>query len=294
MPPKPRSTGARSPCLDFRAMAATLTPAEQAQLRQTIDMFQVIVESTPLDYQSLEILKEAYLKLGMQKEAIDTSKKIAEAYVQLGQLSSAIMEYETILQQFPDDLSVQQALQQIESKTTSFQGADTGSGEGDADADKPIPGPQLDADLDDGKLAMKRLFVDSNKVQISDFNRFWNTPAAGVPGQVEEPFLQLLHDKGGVTVDESLPLVLNKSRAGYIPIERYDIDLEFVRGFPRDVCLKWCILPFDRMSKSVLVATTNPFNKEAEKELRRAVQQRVLWYVATPAELVKLIKKVFR
>ena len=275
-------------------MAATLTPAEQAQLRQTIDMFQVIVESTPLDYQSLEILKEAYLKLGMQKEAIDTSKKIAEAYVQLGQLSSAIMEYETILQQFPDDLSVQQALQQIESKTTSFQGADTGSGEGDADADKPIPGPQLDADLDDGKLAMKRLFVDSNKVQISDFNRFWNTPAAGVPGQVEEPFLQLLHDKGGVTVDESLPLVLNKSRAGYIPIERYDIDLEFVRGFPRDVCLKWCILPFDRMSKSVLVATTNPFNKEAEKELRRAVQQRVLWYVATPAELVKLIKKVFR
>ena len=84
-------------------MAATLTPAEQAQLRQTIDMFQVIVESTPLDYQSLEILKEAYLKLGMQQEAVNTSKKIAEAYVQLGQLSSAIMEYETILQQFPDD-----------------------------------------------------------------------------------------------------------------------------------------------------------------------------------------------
>jgi tetratricopeptide (TPR) repeat protein len=272
-------------------MAATLTPAEQAQLRQTIDMFQVIVESTPLDYQSLEILKEAYLKLGMQKDAVDTSKKIAEAYVQLGQLSSAIMEYETILQQHPDDVSVQQALQQIESKTTSFQGAGAEAG---GEGDKPTPGPDLGFDLDDGKLAMKRLFVDSNKIQISDFNRYWNTPAAGVPGQVEEPFLQLLHDKGGVTVDESVPLVLTKSRAGYIPIERYDIDLEFVRGFSRDVCLKWCILPFDRMSKSLLVATANPFNKEAEKDLRRTVKQRVIWYVATPAELVKLIKKVFR
>ncbi len=96
-------------------MAGALTPAEQAQLQQTIDMFQVIVDSQPLDYQSLEILKEAYLKLGMQTEAIDTSKKIAEAYVQLGQLSSAIMEYETILQQFPDDASVKEALEKIES-----------------------------------------------------------------------------------------------------------------------------------------------------------------------------------
>jgi tetratricopeptide (TPR) repeat protein len=276
-------------------MAATLTPAEQAQLRQTIDMFQVIVESTPLDYQSLEILKEAYLKLGMQKEAVDTSKKIAEAYVQLGQLSSAIMEYETILQQFPDDVSVQRALEQIESKTTSFQGAGgDAAGGGDGDAGGLIPGPALESDLDDGKLAMKRLFVDSNKINITDFNRFWNTPASGVPGQVEEPFLQLLHDKGGVTVDESLPLVLTKSRAGFIPIERYDIDLEFVRGFSRDICLKWCVLPFDRMSKSLLVATTNPFNKEAEKELQRATKQRVLWYVATPNELVKMIKKIFR
>ena len=57
-------------------MSGSLTPAEQAQLHETIDMFQVIVESQPLDYQSLEILKKAYLKLGMQQEAIDTSKKI--------------------------------------------------------------------------------------------------------------------------------------------------------------------------------------------------------------------------
>src|SRR6266550_1637107 len=101
-------------------MAATLSPNEEAQLAQTIEMFEVITQSQPQDYQSLEILKEAYSKLGRHEDVVGTSKRIAQAYVQLGQLSSAILEYETILQRFPDDPDVQSALKQIESKANSF------------------------------------------------------------------------------------------------------------------------------------------------------------------------------
>src|SRR6266478_4788252 len=104
----------------MNCMASTLNPAEEAQLTQTIEMFEVITQSQPQDYQSLEILKEAYAKLGRDKDAINTSKRIAEAYVQMGQLSSAILEYETILQRCPDDPDVQAALQRIESKATNF------------------------------------------------------------------------------------------------------------------------------------------------------------------------------
>ena len=101
-------------------MSATLTASEEAQLSQTIEMFEVITQSQPQDYQSLEILKEAYSKLGREKEVIGTSKRIAQAYVQLGQLSSAILEYETILQRFPDDPDVQAALKEIETKATNL------------------------------------------------------------------------------------------------------------------------------------------------------------------------------
>src|SRR6266550_3236958 len=97
-------------------MVSTLSPNEAGQLAQTIEMFEVITQSQPQDYQSLEILKEAYSKLGREKDALSTSKRIAEAYVQMGQLSSAILEYETILQRFPDDAEVQGALQRIETK----------------------------------------------------------------------------------------------------------------------------------------------------------------------------------
>lgn len=275
-------------------MAGTLTPAEQAQLQQTIDMFQVIVDSQPLDYQSLEILKEAYLKLGMQTEAIDTSKKIAEAYVQLGQLSSAIMEYETILQQFPEDTTVKEALEKIESKTTSFQGAPGGSGDPNESSVMSIPGPLMDSDIDDGKLAMKRIFVDGKLVAEDDFNRYWSTPSGGVPGQIETPFIKWAAEKIHVNIDEAAGRITAKAKCGFIPIERYDVDMEYVRTFPKEVCQKWCVIPFDRMSKSVMVATTNPFNKEAEKELRRHTKLRVIWYFAMPDSLIKLLKKIYR
>ena len=91
---------------------ATLNPAEEAQLKQTIEMFEVIVQSQPNDCQSLEILKEAYTKLGREQDVIRTSKRIAEAYTEMGQLSSAILEYETVLQRRPNDADVQAALKQ--------------------------------------------------------------------------------------------------------------------------------------------------------------------------------------
>ncbi len=44
------------------ANTTQLTSSEEAQLAQTIEMFEVITQSQPQDYQSLEILKEAYAK----------------------------------------------------------------------------------------------------------------------------------------------------------------------------------------------------------------------------------------
>src|SRR5580704_11710139 len=101
-------------------MAATLSPGEEAQLGQTIEMFEVITQSQPHDYQSLEILKEAYSKLGREKDVMSTSKRIAQAYVQMGQFSSAILEYETVLQQYPEDPDVQAALKEIEAKANNI------------------------------------------------------------------------------------------------------------------------------------------------------------------------------
>jgi hypothetical protein len=104
----------------------------------------------------------------------------------------------------------------------------------------------------------------------------------------------LLADKGVIPPEKSLKLLLEKSRLAYLQLERYDLDLELARSFPADTCQRWCVLPFDRMSKSVLVATANPFNRQAAKELSAATNNHILWYLAPPMEIVTNVRKIFR
>ena len=282
-------------------MASTLNPGEEAQLAQTIEMFEVITQSQPQDYQSLEILKEAYSKLGREKDVIGTSKRIAEAYVQMGQLSSAILEYETILQRFPDDPDVQQALKQIESKANNFPVETPVAEPPSLPKNAPIPFKGVKTpgkpptDVEDGRRSMQKIFVDGKIISSGDFDLCWPTPdLSSPPTGVVEPFIQVLADKGIVPVEKSLKILSDRSRFAFLSLNAYDIDMDLARSFPGKVCQRWCILPFDRMSKSILVATVNPFNQQAAKELAEATANRLLWYLVPPGELIKNLRKAFR
>jgi hypothetical protein len=282
-------------------MATTLSPSEEAQLAQTIEMFEVITQSQPHDYQSLEILKEAYSKLGREREVIGTSKRIAQAYVQMGQLSSAILEYETILQRYPDDPDVQAALKEIESRANNFpveplpEAAPPVRRTGDTVAiPKPV-GKAAPAEAEDGRRAMHKVYVDGKIITAGDFDLCWpKTDLSGPPSGVIEPFIQVLSDKGILPVDKSLKTLCERSRIAYLPLDHYEIDMDLARSYPAHTCQRWCVLPFDRMSKSVFVATANPYNQQAAKELAGVTASRLLWYLVPPAELVKNIRKVFR
>jgi len=284
-------------------MSNGLTTSEESQLAQTVEMFEVITQTQPQDYQSLEILKEAYFKLDREQDVIRTSKRIAEAYVLMGQLSSAILEYESILQRFPDDPDVLAALGEIESKANSLTGQQPATEvEAAPRAITPVsngpimPGRRpVPTDIDDGRKAMHKIFVEGKVISNADFEQCWVRPDYSMrPKQPLDPFIQLLADKGAVPLEKSLRLISDKGRFGYLPLQKYDNDVELARTFPPEACLRWCVLPFDRMSKSVLVATANPFNRQAATELGEATQLRLLWYLAPPPEIMKALRKVIR
>lgn len=286
---------------DLYSMSATLTAGEEAQLSQTIEMFEVITQSQPQDYQSLEILKEAYSKLGREKDVVGTSKRIAQAYVQLGQLSSAILEYETVLQRFPDDTDVQTALKEIETKANNFATAPVLTDL--PTAAKPVNGKSHPAksangapvEVDDGRAAMRKVFVDGKIISAGDFDLCWTTPdLSEAPRSVIEPFIQVLAEKGIVVHEKSLKLLVEKTRFAYLPLDKYDVDLELARTFPAEICRRWCVFPFDKMSKTIFVATANPFNRQAAKEFSEATKNRLLWYLSPPAEIVSNLRKAFR
>jgi len=277
----------------------TLNPGEEAQLLQTIEMFEVIVQSQSGDTQSLEILKEAYSKLGHEDDVVNTSKRIAQAYLQQGQLTSAILEYETVLQRRPEDADVRTALKQIEDKASTAVGQPTSDMMAMASVDTTMlrhkTRAAATAAVDDGRKSLYKVFVESKLITAGDFDLCWrNVDLSVAPPDVVEPFIQMLHEKGIYLVEKSLRLLSDKSRVAYLPLDRYDIDMDLARGFPAEVCRRWCVLPFDRMSKAILVATANPFNQQAAKELAEATTHRLLWYVATPNDIVSNLRKAFR
>ena len=265
-------------------------------------MFEVIVQSQPGDTQSLEILKEAYSKLGREEDAINTSKRIAQAYLQQGQLSSAILEYETVLQRRPEDVDVRAALKQIEDRASSAA-VQTAT---DVTALPSVSETTLlrrkakaravaADEVDDGRKSLYKIFVDSKIITAGDFDLCWrNVDLTTAPTDVVEPFIQTLHEKGIYLIEKSLRLLSDKSRVAYLPLDRYDVDMDLARGFPAEVCRRWCVLPFDRMSKAILVATANPFNQQAAKELAEATTHRLVWYVTQPNDLLSNLRKVFR
>jgi hypothetical protein len=279
----------------------TLNPGEEAQLLQTIEMFEVIVQSQSGDTQSLEILKEAYSKLGREDDVINTSKRIAQGYLQQGQLSSAILEYETVLQRRPEDADVRAALRQIEDKASSavVQPANDAVSMASVSDTTMITRRKARTaaaeEVDDGRKTMYKIYVESKLITAGDFDLCWrNVDLSLAPTDPVEPFIQMLHEKGILMIDKSLRLISDKSRVAYLPLDRYDIEMDLARGFPSDVCRRWCVLPFDRMSKAILVATANPFNQQAAKELAEATTHRLLWYITPPNDIVANLRKAFR
>ena len=283
-------------------MLGTLNPSEEAQLRQTIEMFEVITQSQPQDYQSLEILKEAYLKLGLEDEVIQTSKRIAQAYVHLGQLSSAILEFETILQRHPEDRDAMEAMEHIErqannlNKPPPMEVEPTLPKSPATSMSRKVGGkavPQLE--VDDGRAQMHKIFVESKLIAAGDFDACWPAPKLNAPpAKTVDPFIQVLAEKQLLPLDKSLKLLADRSRLAYIPLDRYELDMDLARNSSREFCQRWCVLPFDRMSKTVLVATCNPFNKQAALDLAGTNKNRLLWCLASPPDLVRILGKVFR
>ena len=274
-------------------------PSEEGQLAQTIEMFEVITQSQPQDYQSLEILKAAYAKLGREQDVLRTAKRIAQAYVAMGQLSSAILEYESILQRYPEDADVLTALSELESKANSLGAQPSLAAEparGQTTLTRKTKSSRsAGGDGDDGRQMMHKIFVESKVIAANAFDQCWVTPDFNsAPSKPLQPFVQTLAEKGLNPLEKSLRLLSEKARLGFLPLEKYDIDLELGRNYPSETCFRWFLLPFDKMSKSILVATCNPFNRQAAAEVEELTKSKIIWYLASPDDIAKCLKKVYR
>ncbi len=297
-------------------MAVNLTGNEAEQILQTIEMFEVITQANPDDYQSLDLLREAYMKLDRLEDVLRVSKMLAGAYERSGQLSAALEECHFILARNPEEAGVaamrdsltqsldaakpEDVVQPTAKKASKTKGATsslitidrtrTGSGA----MDQPLELPS-----EDGNEMLVRFLLDNQLLTFEAVQSAQNRLKAHKEKRAENELgLSLLEEalrQSNVGDEEDVYLaLLERSKMGFIPLEWYEVDRQVVRMLPEEFTLGRLLMPFDLISRTLLIATCNPFDQSGREAVQRHLDYNIQWFFAPPKQIRDSLKDVYR
>jgi tetratricopeptide (TPR) repeat protein len=290
----------------------TLSEDEHNQIVQTIEMFEAITQTQPEDYQSLEILKEAYEKLGRHDEALRILRKLAEAYFNSGSYTLALQECESILVKQPNAPEILAMLGEIEArlqasgeaivrKNASSLVETSAAGEGslidvDVGRDKHLGRVANLHERGDDHLAkfliVQQLFAEEDVNAALENVKHANKDLTG-----RAMAISLLEDvckQDANQLEAVLSALIDRTKFAYVPLEYYDADRQIAPMLPDYLTLGRLFVPFDLVSRTMMVACCNPFDSTGREAVQQSVDYTVTWYLAKPSAIVKSLQSIYR
>ncbi len=297
----------------------TLSEEERSQILQTIEMFEVITQTQHDDYQSLEILKVAYQKLGKTEEALRVSRRLAEAYFSIGSFSLAMQECDAVLAVEPDAPEIVAMLGEIENRlqqagqtrekagalnalvenyTPATPSASSGLLEiGGRNAGQVRKQPLLqDAEQGNDQLAkflvLQQMFSEDEVSAAVEAVKEANKAMTGQ--MLASSLLERLCQGNNEKMEAVLSALIDRTKFAYVPLEYYDIDRQVVRMLPNELTINRLFVPFDLISRTIMVAVCNPFDAEAREAVQQSLDFTVTWYLAKPAVIIKTLQEIYK
>lgn len=286
------------------------TQSDEAQILQTIDMFEVIARTNPDDYQSLEILKEAYGKLGREEEKLRVSRKLAEAYFSAGSYALAMQEFEALLQQQPNSPEILSMLGEIEQRMQAkgqtpgtpesaliAQALYTPGGEGGlVELERKSEQHYNLQERGDEQLAkfliVQQLFPETEVTAALETVQGLNKSLSGQA--LAASLLDKLCRQDSDKLDAVVSALVDRTKAAFIPLEYYDSDRQLARMLPDNLTLGRLCVPFDLISRTIMVACCNPFDAAGRAAVQQSLDYTVQWYLARPGAILKTLRDVYR
>ena len=99
---------------------------------------------------------------------------------------------------------------------------------------------------------------------------------------------------GNHEIDALLSSLIDSTKFGYVPLEYYDIDRSVVRMLPDHLTLGRLIVPFDIVSRTMMVALCNPFDAAAKQAVQSSLDYHIQWYLAKPSAITRVLRDVYR
>ena len=287
----------------------TLSDEERNQILQTIDMFEVITQTQPDDYQSLEILKEAYTKVGRHDEALRASRKLAEAYFNAGSYALAMQECEALLLRDPNAPEVLAMLGEIEAKLQAAgQIMTTGGAKhglvakayGQSEGGLVFVGRKEESynlhERGDEQLAkfliVQQIFPEDQVNAALETVQALNKNLSGQA--LASSLLDKLCHQETDRLEDVLSALIDRTKYAFIPLEYYDLDRQLARMLPDHLTLGRLYVPFDLISRTIMIACCNPFDAAGHAAVQQSLDYSVSWYLARPGAIIKTLENVYR
>lgn len=80
----------------------------------------------------------------------------------------------------------------------------------------------------------------------------------------------------------------------YLPLANYEIDTDVIKAVPVEICRKLCIIPIDKIGKSLTLAMSNPLNINATEEIEQLTGCSVQAFVSTATDIKQSIEKYYQ
>mgnify|MGYP003392587068 CR=1 FL=1 len=79
----------------------------------------------------------------------------------------------------------------------------------------------------------------------------------------------------------------------YLPLSNYEISPEVVAIVPRGVCKQYCLVPIDKIGRSLTLAMANPLNVQALEDVEKITGCSVQAFVSTVTDINKAINRCY-
>ncbi len=79
----------------------------------------------------------------------------------------------------------------------------------------------------------------------------------------------------------------------YLPLVNYEIDQEVLDSVPAEMCRENCLIPIDKIGKSLTLTMANPLNLKAAEEVEKLTGCVVQTFVSTTTDIQQSIDKYY-
>ena len=80
----------------------------------------------------------------------------------------------------------------------------------------------------------------------------------------------------------------------YLPLSNYEIDAEVIKSVPENVCRQFCLIPIDKIGKSLTLAMSNPLNRSAVEDVELITGCTIQTFVSTSSDIKEAIENYYK